>query len=260
MRLAPLSLALAVVVLTGCAPDAQIAESSGLGGSGLAPSIQPEAKHAKPGNKRARDAETKRTEHPKAKPSNAKASQSAATRTRPAKRASAAASSTAPAAPTVLTASLTDPAGDVQGSLTKAPDYVDVVGATLTRGTDQFTLRVSFAGAVPGSDTDKTENVASFFDLDGDGQLDYEVWATLADNGWSGSYVTPRGSRFGAETRVTAHPDGHDLVIRFPLAHLERAAAFRWSVGAEWGSYEQLASGTTAKDNAPDSGVVAFPR
>lgn len=260
MRLGPAFLALAVVLTAGCAPQVEVPESTGLGSSDLAPSIQPEAKHAKPGKKHARDTGTKRTERPKAKPSGTRAGQNPGSRTRPTKQATATASSPAPAAPTVLTASLTDPAGDVQGGLTKAPDHVDVVSATLTRGTDQFTLQVSFAGAVPASDADKTENVASFFDLDGDGQIDYEVWATLADNGWTGSYRYPSGARFGEDSQVTARPDGRALVVTFPLSHLERASAFRWSAGAEWGSYEQLASGTTAKDNAPDSGVVAFPR
>lgn len=259
MRLAPVFLALAAVVLAGCAPDVEIPESSGLGGSDLAPSIQPETKHAGAGKKHVRKPAAKRTEVEKAKQVKAKPRASTVSPKPARKQATSVASPASPPAPAMLSASLTDPAGDVQGSPTKAPDHVDVVGATLTRGTDQFTLRVSFAGAVPASDADKTENVASFYDLDGDGQIDYEVWATLADNGWSGSYVTPRGSRFGADSGVAAHPDGRTLVLTFPLSHLERASAFRWSVGAEWGSYEQLASGTTAKDNAPDSGVVAFP-
>jgi hypothetical protein len=47
----------------------------------------------------------------------------------------------------------------------EAPDQADIVGATLTRGTGGFNLRVSFA-----------------------------VWATLADDGWSGSYRFPDGA------------------------------------------------------------------
>lgn len=55
------------------------------------------------------------------------------------------------------------------------------------------------------------------------------------------------------------HPEGSTLVIAFPLGHLRRAETFRWAAGAEWGTYEQIASGTTASDNAPDSGVARFP-
>ena len=81
----------------------------------------------------------------------------------------------------------------------------------------------------------------------------------LADDGWSGSYRTPSGARFGQDSGVSARADGNELVLTFPLSHLRAATSFRWSVGAEWGSYEQVAAGATAKDNAPDSGVAAFP-
>lgn len=263
MRFRPVVLVLAGALLAaGCAPEVSMPEASGLGGSDLAPSIKPDTKAGKSGQ--AHLAKSRKERSRSAKPESGKAKRSAATSAKPRSKHTPAPSSTAPAssapvAAQALTASLSDPSGDVQGSLTNAPDHVDVVGATLTRGADAFTLRVSFAGAVPASDAEKTENVASFYDLDGDGQIDYEAWATLADNGWSGSYVSSDGARFGSDSQVVAHPDGGDLVITFPLSHLEQARAFRWSVGAEWGSYEQLAAGTTAKDNAPDRGVVAFP-
>ena len=262
MPFRPVVLALVGALLAaGCAPEVDMPQASGLGSSDLAPSIQPETKAGKGGKEHAaKSRKGSRT----AKPVTGKAKRSVTNAPKPRPKRTAAPSSgvpasSAPAVARALSASVSDPSGDVQGSLTKAPDHVDVVGATLTRGADAFTLRVSFAGAVPASDAEKTENVASFYDLDGDGEIDYEVWATLADNGWSGSYVSPDGARFGSDSQVAAHPDGGDLVITFPLAHLERAPAFRWSVGAEWGSYEQLAAGTTAKDNAPDQGVVAFP-
>lgn len=265
MRFRPVVPALAgVLLVASCAPEVELPQSSGLGSSDLAPSIKPDPRAAATGQGAATTPKRHRSREAEAAPSRGKPSADASRgprRTRSPAAAAAAASATAePATTPVLSASVSDPSGDVQGSLTGAPDQVDVTGATLTRGTHAFTLQVSFAGSVPASDPDKTENVASFYDLDGDGQIDYEVWATLADNGWSGSYVTPDGSRFGADSGVTARPAGRDLVVTFPLAHLRGARAFRWSVGAEWGSYEQLAAGATAKDNAPDAGVVAFPR
>jgi hypothetical protein len=260
MRFRPVVPALVgVLLVASCAPAVELPQSSGLGSSDLAPSIRPDPQAAATGQGAATKPKRHRSRPAEAasRPGKPSADTSRAPRRTPPP---AAASATAePAAAPVLSASVSDPSGDVQGSLTRAPDQVDVTGATLTRGTQGFTLRVSFAGTVPASDPDKTENVASFYDLDGDGQIDYEVWATLADNGWSGSYATPDGSRFGADSGVTARPDGRDLVVTFPLAHLRGARAFRWSVGAEWGSYEQLAAGATAKDNAPDTGVVAFP-
>lgn len=265
MAFRPVVLALAGALLAaGCAPEVDLPQASGLGGSDLAPSIKPEtdAKGGQAGKGHAAKSRKSRSMSAKPEPGKAKRSATTGSTPRPARTsapASAAPASSAPAAAQVLSASLSDPSGDVQGSLTKPPDHVDVVGATLTRGPDAFTLRVSFAGTVPAGDAEKTENVASFYDLDGDGGIDYEVWATLADNGWSGSYVSPDGARFGADSQVAARPEGTDLVLTFPLSHLDQARSFRWSVGAEWGSYEQLAAGATAKDNAPDQGVVAVP-
>ncbi len=250
-----LSAVVVAALLAGCAPDVDVPQSSGLGSSDLAPSIKPDHQAGK--------AHPDRTKHrpkkAKAKPGKAKPSRTAVSKPGARRTTTAAAASSAPATARALSASLSDPSGDVSGSLTKAPDQVDIVGATLTRGPDGFSLRVSFAGAVPARDAEKTENVASFYDVDGDGQVDYEVWATLADNGWSGSYRFPDGARFGSDSQVSVRVDGRDLVLGFPLTHLRQARAFRWSVGAEWGTYEQVAAGATAHDTAPDQGVVAFP-
>ncbi len=158
-----------------------------------------------------------------------------------------------------LRATVPDPTGDVRGSLTGAPPYADLAGATLTRD-DAFEVRVSFAGAVPRRQTDdRIVQVATFYDLDDDGETDYEVWASLADNGWGTSYRTPDGARYGEDSGVRALPDGNDLVITFPLTHLRRTETTAWAVGAEWGTLEQVASGTTSKDNAPDGGWARFP-
>lgn len=250
-----LSAVVVTALLSGCAPDVDVPQSSGLGSSDLAPSIKPDHQAGKAHPDRTKHGPKKARAKPgKAKPSTAVVSKPGATRTT-----AAASASSAPATTRALSASLSDPTGDVSGSLAKAPDQVDIVGATLTRGPDGFSLRVSFAGAVPARDAEKTENVASFYDVDGDGQVDYEVWATLADNGWSSSYRFPDGARFGADSQVDVRVDGRDLVLGFPLAHLRQARAFRWSVGAEWGTYEQVAAGATAHDTAPDQGVVAFP-
>lgn len=158
-----------------------------------------------------------------------------------------------------LSASVTDPTGDVRGTLTGAPPHADLTGATLTRG-DVFEVRVSFAGAVPQRQTDdRIVQVATFYDLDGDGETDYEVWASLADGGWGTSYRTPDGARFGEDSGARARPEGNDLVLTFPLTHLRRAESMSWAVGAQWGTLEQVSTGTTSKDNAPDGGWARFP-
>lgn len=263
MRSRPILLAsVALLLVCGCAPDVQPAgDESGLGTSALAPSLDPAKKRQQPKADKTRSARAhggsaKSTPKTRQRP----ASKSAA----PVKHATASAPAETrapvPAPPSATTAAVSDPQGDVQGSLTQAPPYVDLTGARLTRARGGYELRASFAGSVPAKQSDdKTVNVASFYDLDGDGTIDYEVWATLADNGWSGSYRTPSGARFNEDSGVRAHADGQQLVVTFPLGHLNDDDAFRWSVGAEWGSYQQIAAGTTARDNAPDSGVVGFP-
>lgn len=244
------------LLLAGCAPDAGVPRSSGLGSSDLAPSIKPDDRGGKGHPAKAKHDGPTRV---KAKPRHAEPSAGPVSKRRTKRTSTTRSAAASPAGVQALSASVTDPSGDVAGSLTKAPEHVDLTGATLTRGADGFTLRVSFAGAVPARDAEKTENVASFYDVDGDGRVDFEVWATLADNGWSGSYRFPDGARFGPDSRVSVHVDGRDVVLGFPLAHLRSARTFRWSVGAEWGSYEQVAAGATAHDTAPDQGVVAFP-
>ena len=243
------------LVLSGCAPAVDVPAEAGIGTSDLAPSIAPEPVGAKKPDKKPKRHGTKPQDPLPGKGKRTRAGSVGTPKAAATPRASA-----SPAAgPQALSASVTDPSGDVQGSLTKAPAYVDLAGANLTRR-DTFELRISFAGAVPARDDgDRIVNVASFYDLDGDGQVDYEVWASLSDTGWSGSYRTPSGARFGSDSGVAARPDGRDLVLTFPLGHLKRASAFRWSVGAEWGTYEQVAAGATAHDTAPDQGVVAFP-
>ncbi len=158
-------------------------------------------------------------------------------------------------------ASLRDRLGDVAGAPVGTPSYVDLTGAHLESSRDGYVLRVSCAATLPDrqQDPDRTMDVASFFDVDGDGSVDFEVWAALGDDGWHGSYRFPDGARFGADSGVTARAAGHDLLIRFPRGHLGSARSFRWAVGSEWGSYEQVAAGSGAADHAPDTGAVAFP-
>jgi hypothetical protein len=251
---------LAAVLLAGCSSDADAPPADALGTSELAP--DPEGKAAREERKadrKSRKADAKADRKPgprkarKTRPVAADPSTSAPKPTGTATR------KPADRPPGVATASVPDASGDVRGSLTSAPGYVDITGARLTRD-DGFEVRVTFAGTVPARQTDdRVVQVATFYDLDGDGETDYEAWASLADNGWGTSYRTPSGARFGDDSGVRARPDGRNLVITFPLGHLEGARSMSWAVGAEWGTIEQIASGTTAQDNAPDGGWARFP-
>lgn len=105
-------------------------------------------------------------------------------------------------------------------------------------------------------------NVASFYDVNGDGQIDYEVWANLADSGWSPSYFddTAGTARFGPAAGITVTIAEDELVLRFPASHLGGAARLRWSLASEWGRYEVISTMGAARDDAPDNdGAASFP-
>jgi hypothetical protein len=161
---------------------------------------------------------------------------------------------TAPSGP--LSAQTADSTGDVQGL--GAPSFADLTGATLT-SSGGYTLVVTAAAALPTSSSDKTMHVIFFADVDGDGQIDYENWATLADNGWSGAWRYPDGAKFGSASGIHVTVSGSQMTMTFPADHVGNADHFRWLVGAEYGSDAQMASGTQSSDYAPDNGSVDFP-
>lgn len=244
--------------LSGCALGASDAGSSESGGSHLAPTFAPD--HAK---------HHARAQHPSAKPG---AGGSPSPSARPDAAAAAgtgnASPASAPSSPTRATgtpaqapggsASVTDGTGDATGLGT--PSYVDLTGAGVTRDGNRFRVRVEVAAPLPARQTDdKTMNVGCFVDTDGDGQVDYEMWANLSDSGWGTSYRYPDGARYGGSSGVTVTVSGATLTLGFPSDHVGGASSFRWATGAEYGTLEQVGSGTTAKDLAPDRGAVDFP-
>lgn len=168
------------------------------------------------------------------------------------------------AVPGAPSSAITDPVGDATAGDGSAPGWADLVGARLTREPSHFELRVQLGEAAPsGSGSpDRTMNVASFFDVDGDGQVDYEIWANLSDGGWDGSWFDDRrdASALPDEAALDVLVEGGELVVRFPPEYVEGASAFRWSLASEYGSYLALGTQMTARDDAPDGDVaVAFP-
>lgn len=105
-------------------------------------------------------------------------------------------------------------------------------------------------------------NIASFYDVDGDGTIDYEVWANIANGGWGESYFdnSKKGGRYQEASGVTVTTEGDEVVLRFPLSHLANAARFRWSLASEWGRYGVIGTDQAARDAAPDDdGASSFP-
>lgn len=165
----------------------------------------------------------------------------------------------------VLRSHVTDPRGDTEGlRLTSAPDHADLVGALLTRDGDGYRLTIDLDGGAPGQarDGEHTMNVASFYDLTGDGHVDVEVWANLADGGWDTAHYDNRAgtAAFSEDDEIAVDLVDGRLVLDFPLAVLDEAERFRWAVASEWGRYEELGSPTSVRDEMPDDGAPApFP-
>lgn len=172
-----------------------------------------------------------------------------------------------PAAGGAATSSFGDPVGDLTPSpLDPPPPWADLAGASLTRGADGYELRVKLGGGSAPSTTDEdhTMNVASFYDVDGDGRIDFEVWANLASGGWGSSYFDNRPGRRGGgfqdRSGVTVTVRGDEVVLAFPLSHLGGAERFRWALASEWGRYDVLGTPAMARDDAPDNDAAArFP-
>ena len=246
------------LTLSGCAIGASDTSSSESGESHLAPTFRPErGKHRQhdrqPSPKATARASARATSHPDPTPGGKQGQPSPAGATSPATP-----TTSAPALASAGSAAITDSRGDVSGL--GAPAYVDLTGATVSRAGDRFRVRIDVGAPLPSRKTDdRTMNVGCFVDTDGDGRIDYEMWANLSDSGWGTSYRYPDGARFGSSSGVTVTVSGATLTLGFPADHVGGASSFRWATGAEYGTLEQVGSGTTAQDLAPDRGAVEFP-
>lgn len=151
----------------------------------------------------------------------------------------------------------------MSGSLVRPPASADIVAVELTRTSREVVVRTTFAAEVPRRQEDgsRTTNVASFYDVDGNGLIDYEIWTSLADDGWGTGYLDRRQNEaaFGSETGIQVRVEGAVLVVTFPAERIDGASSFRWSAASEWGTYQQMATSTSARDYAPDDGAAVYP-
>ena len=157
---------------------------------------------------------------------------------------------------------VSDPAGDQSASLQGPGDAADIVAVRLDVTGDTVEVRTTFVGEVPARMTGRHGmNVASFYDVDGNGLVDYEIWVSLADNGWGTGYRDARESTaaFGPGTGIEVEVSGRTLTTRFPRDLVGGAQRFRWSAASEWGSHESMAASTSARDHAPDDGAATYP-
>ena len=264
-HLAPV--AVLALLVAGCGGAASSTDAgTGPGMSDLAPSYDAEpdkpAKEPKP--RQGRETGVASRDRPDGSPQAARSSRSKggqpAARKEAGRRAEYASPRSAEAAAGPV--SIQDPSGDLSASAEGAPPTADIVAVALTRKGDVFEVRTTFAGPVPVRQSrSKGMNVASFYDVDGNGMVDYEVWASLADNGWGTGHLDDRRNKatFGPSTGIEVTVEGKTLVTRFPLERVGGARGFRWSAASEWGSYESMAASTSARDFAPDDGAAEYP-
>ena len=160
---------------------------------------------------------------------------------------------------------IADPAGDVTPTpLDPAPKFADLTGARLIRRVDGFELRVRLNDAAPSAspDDDHTMNIASFYDVDGDGSINFEVWLNLGPGGWGGSWFDndTEQAKFQEDAQLNITVEGNEVVAKFPVGHVGGAEQFRWSLASEYGRYEAIGTIAMARDDAPDNDQpAAFP-
>ncbi len=174
---------------------------------------------------------------------------------------------TEPTTTTVLRQSVTvqDPADDAVGGVgTDPPPWSDLAGAVLRRTGDAFSLSIRLGGgAAPQSASgNATMNIASFYDIDGDGAVDYEIWVNLGADGWGPTWFDDANhhAAAGPDSSVTVQVQGDSVVLLFPDVLLASAPTFRFSLASEYGEVSTIGSAFARRDDVPDGDrAVAFP-
>lgn len=166
------------------------------------------------------------------------------------------------AAPERQVVSFDDPVGDGVGGLDRnPPGWADLAGATLLRQGNAYRLTVRLGDQVPETQPGAaTMNVAAFFDVDGDGGIDHELWVNLGDGGWGPTWWTGDRAMPGEASNVTVVAEGRELRLLFPDVMLGAPASLRFSLASEYGELSVIGSDFAHRDDAPDGDqAVAFP-
>lgn len=166
-----------------------------------------------------------------------------------------------PSAPKEMV-SFDDPVGDAVGGLDQdPPKWADLAGATLERQGNAYRLTVRLGDTAPETAPGAaTMNVATFFDVDGDGGIDHELWVNLGDAGWGPTWWTGDRARPGEASNVTVSVEGDELRMLFPDVMLDQPERLRFSVASEYGALDVIGSDFAHRDDAPDGDrAVEFP-
>lgn len=158
--------------------------------------------------------------------------------------------------PAPVTGRLEDATGDLRGlEAARAPGHADLREVVLTMGADEGRITIAFADPAPeAGEDDEILNVATYHDVTGDGQVDYEIWASMTANGWGTSWFDLRAgtARYAADDDVDVEVVDGVVVLTFPPSHLDDTRSGQWLASSEWGTAVTISSGTSAIDDAPD--------
>lgn len=168
------------------------------------------------------------------------------------------------AAPFRGSAPVTDAPSDRTATLEPSPDWADLQSVTIERDGDAMTLSIGLTGGAPDAapDDQHTMNIATFFDVDGDGFLDYEIWANVNDSGWGTAYYDNVEGRalFADQDGIEVTVRNGRVVMTFDASLVGSAERFRFATSSEYGRYETIGTELMARDDAPDNDQPArFP-
>ena len=156
-----------------------------------------------------------------------------------------------------------DPVGDATAGVgTGTPAWTDLAGGSLERQGHAYRLIVRLGDIPPArSSGTATMNIASYYDVDGDGSVDFEIWANLGPNGWAPVWYDDAGhAAAGAKTNVTIKVTGSEVRLLFPDVLIDAPARLRFSLASEYGSLATLGTDAARRDDAPDGDqAVSFP-
>lgn len=160
--------------------------------------------------------------------------------------------------------SFDDPVGDATPGVGagQPPAWTDLAGGSLERQGNAYRLTVRLASEAPQTAPGpETMNIATYFDIDGDDGVEYELWVNLGRSGWFPVWYDDKGNAIrGDDTNVTVVVEGDEVRLLFPDVMIDEPEQLRFSIASEYGPLTSIGSSTARRDDAPDGDrAVAFP-
>lgn len=164
----------------------------------------------------------------------------------------------------VESVSFEDPVGDAtRGTgVSNPPPWTDLAGGVLERRGDAYRLTIRLGGKAPTAPSgSNVMNIASFYDVDGDGRIDFEIWVSLGSDGWGPVWYDDQdNAAVGDDSNVTVTVEGDELRLVFPDVMLDAPERLRFSLASEYGPLATIGTNLARRDDAPDDDrAVSFP-